>query len=204
MLNDSNAPPALVALAGDVQAWTDLYLAALEEVGLLRPDDQAPPIRENPLVVSQMAAIASGLIAGPAGEEIRGSGNLLEFFDQIRAWYGHDPQLRGEQEVPDSADFDLGLTLPTHFEAFNIYVPFQDCRPDIPEFVEIPPVNFTTYLDPAAAGTARLATMTGPTVFGDEQYLPASERLPYTVYFQNAATSSRSASEVRIVTELDR
>src|SRR5262249_50726191 len=47
ILADTTASTALVLLAADETAWSQLYLAALEEAGLLRPDDQAPAVRET-------------------------------------------------------------------------------------------------------------------------------------------------------------
>jgi hypothetical protein len=43
VLADPTANPALLALAADKDGWSEGFLAALEEAGLLRPDDQAPP-----------------------------------------------------------------------------------------------------------------------------------------------------------------
>ncbi len=35
---------------------------------------------------------------GPAGQEVKSSGDLLGFFDDIRRWYGHDPAQMSEIE----------------------------------------------------------------------------------------------------------
>jgi hypothetical protein len=48
ILNDPTATPALLVLASSATDWPLAYLAALEQVGLLRPVDEAPPIRELP------------------------------------------------------------------------------------------------------------------------------------------------------------
>src|SRR5262249_20921341 len=42
ILADATALPALSTLAANRDAWGQLYLASLEEAGLLRPDGQAP------------------------------------------------------------------------------------------------------------------------------------------------------------------
>ena len=78
-------------LAADATNWTDLYLTALTQAGLLRPVDTPPEVRDNPLVTSLMATLASGLLAGPAGQPIITGGNLVQFFEQVRTWYGNDP-----------------------------------------------------------------------------------------------------------------
>ena len=53
------------------------YLGALEEGGLLRPEDEAPPIRRDPKVVSTLAVLASGVLVGPAGGLIARSPSSL-------------------------------------------------------------------------------------------------------------------------------
>jgi len=170
ILTDDTATSSLVALAADPQAWATLYLGALEEAGLLRAEDEAPPVREDPLLMSLMSTLAAGILVGPAGDEIVTSGSAAAFFENVREWYGHDSELiypgwdNTEAPPPERDEFELNLTLPTHFEAFNTYVPFAECRPDIPEFVQVPPVDFQSFFDPAAEGTGRLASLTGPLV----------------------------------------
>ena len=45
--------------------------------------------------------------------------------------------------------------------------------------------------------------MTGPLGYGSQQFLPLGVPLPYTIDFENSATASSTAGEVRIVTKLD-
>lgn len=52
IFNDPEAAQSLVILAADANTWTTAYLAALEEAGLLRPEEEAPPIRESAQVIS--------------------------------------------------------------------------------------------------------------------------------------------------------
>jgi hypothetical protein len=109
-----------------------------------------------------MAVIASGALFGPAGEEIRAEGDLRDFFDRLRGWYGHNPDLLAEIErydprvtgegcppspgvpvpaLPDFADFDLGLSQRTHFETFRVFspwVPFERRGAGLPPQFEIP------------------------------------------------------------------
>ena len=40
-------------------------------------------------LVSLMAILAAGILFGPAGSEIRSDGDLLGFFEKVRALYGH-------------------------------------------------------------------------------------------------------------------
>ena len=119
-----------MTLAADRRLWNQAYLASLEQSGLLRPDGSVPPISRDPRIISLMATLAAGLLAGPAGGELI-SGNAatgqsaLELFDRIRQWYGHDPQLIAPSgslygsDLPDLASYDLGLSQPTHLQALR-------------------------------------------------------------------------------------
>ena len=79
ILDSDERPGSLLALAGDEQAWVDLYLAALEQAGLLAAEDGvAPPIRERQYIVSLMTNLASGILFGPAGSDIRSDADLLD------------------------------------------------------------------------------------------------------------------------------
>src|SRR3546814_1846883 len=91
ILAADDAPPGLLALAASEADWVNLYLAALEDAGLLRPEGDVPPIRTEAHIVSLMATLASGILYGPAGSEIRSTGDYIGFFEQVRALYGHQP-----------------------------------------------------------------------------------------------------------------
>jgi hypothetical protein len=104
ILESDSAPGPLLALAGDENTWVDLYLAALEDAGLLRPEGSTPPIRTQQHIVSLMATIASGILFGPAGTEIRSDADLLGFFENLRELYGHDQDLMAEIEYWDSRE----------------------------------------------------------------------------------------------------
>ncbi|MFH1842062.1 MAG: Ig-like domain-containing protein, partial [bacterium] len=144
ILQSDSSPGPLLALAADEGIWVDLYLAALEDAGLLRPEGATPPIRNQQHIVSLMSTLASGILFGPVGTEIRSDADLLGFFDQLRELYGHDQDLMAEIEkwdpresecfggavpipaLPVFDDYNQALTQPTHFEAFRIYVPWID------------------------------------------------------------------------------
>ncbi|MGV2388644.1 MAG UNVERIFIED_CONTAM: hypothetical protein LVR29_11035 [Microcystis novacekii LVE1205-3] len=93
-----------------------------------------------------MATLATGILAGPEGDRITTNGDLVGFFEKVRKWYGHNPTKIGQQLPPNPQDYDLGLTQDTHFEAFNIYVPFSNklgsARLDLPPFVASSPAKF--------------------------------------------------------------
>ncbi|MCR5864424.1 pre-peptidase C-terminal domain-containing protein [Aquincola sp. J276] len=230
ILQDPTANAALVNLAAGSGRWVDAYLGALEESGLLRQEDQAPPIREDAKVISLMAVLSSGVLVGPAGHEIAGAPSLAAFFEQVHRWYGDAPRtmsplvgvdLResidcGEYGIPvpkiPTADmFDMKLSRPTHFQALNIFSPGRGAGADLtvdPGFSSLQSSDRLTALELQAlfdriAQKVEGAAIVGPTGQGDRQYVPADTALPYTVRFSNPAEAAITANEVRIETRLD-
>ena len=231
--HDSSVTPALTTLAADREDWGNLFLAALEEGGLLRDVDDVPPIREQERMVSLMATLSSGILIGPAGQEIATSGRLLEFFEQVREWYGHDASQMGEVEfydprtsrcqdgeipvpaIAEFEDYDLGLSRQTHFEAFRVYVPwiaFEERGAGLPPDFQIngpQPVDGDEFAALDLSGylegdaAAGLASISGPQTLDTGGWLPLGQRLPYTVSFANSPEASRYVQEVRVVTQLD-
>ncbi len=201
ILQDSTASLPLRNLASDTNLWTTSYLAALEEAGILRAVDDVPPIREAPHVLSLMATLTSGILAGPAGEEIITGGGLVDFFAQVRAWYGHDAD-QMQAGDPERDDFDLGLSQPTHYESFNIYVPFATCRVDLPQSVDVP-VPDTSRLLAGQGVNSPSVRVAGPFGSGAQQFVPTETNLPYTIEFQNPSSSEATTAQVRITTQLD-
>ncbi|MEY8838360.1 CARDB domain-containing protein, partial [Cribrihabitans sp. XS_ASV171] len=234
ILAADEAPAPLVAIVADPDLWVDFYLAGLEQAGILRDEADIPPIRERQEILSLMATLASGILFGPAGQDIRSDGDILGFFEQLRTFYGHDENLMAEIEywderqsdcyigevpvpaLPEFADYDMGLTNQTHFEAVRIYspwVPFEDRGQALPvDFMNQSPatvdgdefeiLDFSDYFaDPANTGA--LASISGPQTLETEGWLPASEDLPFTVKFENDAASSTFANQIEVVTQLD-
>ena len=115
----------------------------MKQAGLLRPEDEAPPIRDQAHLVSLLATLAGGILIGPAGSEVRSSGDLVAFFDQLRTWYGDDPNRLATDRthrqphlragvlcsacpgVPSYEQYDLHLSQPTQYETFRVYSPWQ-------------------------------------------------------------------------------
>ena len=85
ILDDANAPPGLLTLAADADAWQELYLESLVESGLLRASDVPPPARERVATISLMATLATGVLAGPGGAATtrRQLARLLRFAAQM-------------------------------------------------------------------------------------------------------------------------
>ncbi len=147
ILADASAPSTLAVLAADEAQWVQGWLAALEASGLLRPADEAPPIRLQPQVMSLNATLATGILLSKGGESYRTQADLLGFFTKVQQWYGdtarwagdpiaaHAPvdysETRhsddgGEVEVPvpvapKPADYDQHATQDTHFISFDVF-----------------------------------------------------------------------------------
>ncbi len=201
ILQDPQASRALMLLASDLESWTGLYLTALEQAGLLRPEDQPPEVRDNPKVISLMSVLAAGVLAGPAGNQIITSGNLLEFFAQVRRWYGDNPNLVGSGGPPPAEMFDLKVSSRTVHEAFNIFVNFGKCQLDL-QGGGTAPTDFAPFFAAQAGGTQSVG-ITGPVGQGDQQFVPLGLPLPYTVRFENVSGAARAVGEVRVLVPLD-
>jgi len=147
ILADATAPSALSVLAADSDQWVAGWLGALEAAGLLRPQSEAPPIRDNPKVVSLNATLATGILLARGGEDYRTQADLLGFFAKVQQWYGDTAKWAGdpnalkdgieyteirtddqgnEVEIPvpkmaDPAAFDRHAAQDTQFLNFNIF-----------------------------------------------------------------------------------
>ena len=194
---------------------------------MLQPAGAAPLIRQDPQISSLVATLATGILAGPAGAEVRTTGSLADFFADVRRWYGHDETLLAEVDgetengnpiaaLPDFEAFDLGLSQKTHFQAFRVYapwIPFEDRGAGIPADFQIAgvpltdgepfvPLDLGAYLE-SQGRISGLAALTGPFTGETGGYLPAAQPLPYAVSFQNDPSSTTLVREIRIVAQLD-
>ncbi|MDX1785889.1 MAG: CARDB domain-containing protein, partial [Roseovarius sp.] len=230
VLADAGATPALQTLAADADAWTDGFLAALETAGLLRDEADAPPVFEQTRVTSLIAQLSQGLLLGPAGDEVRSGGDLVDFYAQVRGWYGDTPDQLAPIDrydirlppqglpfdvpvaaLPDFADFDQGLSRPTTFTAFNVYSPWLgEGAVNLPDFGSDATTSELEALDldrfREIAGIAQgegAAWLRGPVGAGDDNWVPEDAALPHEVGFELDEASPRPARELRIVTTLD-
>nr|WP_322865701.1 CARDB domain-containing protein [Aquicoccus sp. G2-2]MEA1112959.1 CARDB domain-containing protein [Aquicoccus sp. G2-2] len=228
VLADAAAAPALQTLAADADGWTDGFLKALMDAGLLREEADAPPVFEQARVASLVATLAQGLVLGPAGDEIRSSGDLAQFYAQIRAWYGSSttgeaaPVARYDlrapprgvpfdvpvPKLPEAADFDLGLSHATSFTAFNIYAPWVgDDAVNLPDFgsdattSELVPLDLERLTEIEAAQGA--AYLRGPAVATGGEWVPGGAALPHEIGFSLDSEAPQPTRELRIVTKLD-
>ena len=218
--------------------------ASAAEFSALLPEGGVPPLREHPLIISLVAVLGSGILAGPAGQTIRTSGDLPGFFDSVRAWYGHVAGLETEYDStlptyksptfesnptcpaeltnvnliparPTLEDFDLGLTSPTHFSTYDVYVPWISwvARNRLPANYaidgitiyqpdEFETLDFSNYLAPQAT-TSGLVSLVGPNTSETNGYVPLDAKLPHTIHFQNDPQATTYTNEVRIVIPID-
>ncbi len=241
ILADPTASTALTTLAADQSTWEDMYLASLEQTGILQPTGTAPPISTEPQVISAVATLATGILAGPAGQQIITDGSLSDFFNEVKTWYGNTPGvtapstnpppsftsnslgifglLQNANPIPDLptySQYNLGTSLPTTFESFNVYVPWvswglrangipadyaiNGVTPDNTQ--SFFPLNLDQYY--ANAGSfAGEASMTGPFTVETGGFVPVSQALPFTVNFQNDPSASSYTHQIRITVPLD-
>ncbi|WP_198080418.1 CARDB domain-containing protein, partial [Acinetobacter calcoaceticus] len=96
ILQDTSASTNLKALAADGAQWAQGWLAALEDAGLLRPENQAPAIKESIQVLSLTANLASGILLSKAGESFQTKASVLSFFEQMQKWYGDTSKWAGD------------------------------------------------------------------------------------------------------------
>ena len=93
--NDRGRRRRSLTLAADRDAWRDLSWPRSSRPACSGRRTPLPPIRDRPKIVSLMATLAAGILIGPAGKEIVSTGNLADFFERIRTWYGNNPGLLG-------------------------------------------------------------------------------------------------------------
>jgi hypothetical protein len=237
----NHVSPALTTLAADQSTWEEMYVASLEQTGLLLPDGSAPPLTTDPKIISVVATLSAGILAGPAGQKVLTNGSLSDFFNQVRRWYGNNPSLTAPidpsapgftsnslgflgllqnpnpiPKLPTFAQYNLGLSLPTTFEAFNVYVPWvgwglrangipadyaiNGITPDNTQHFF--PLNLDQYYANAGFG-AGAASMTGPFTVDTNGFVPVGQPLPFTVNFQNDPSATTDSHEVRVTVPLD-
>ena len=240
ILADPTASPALFTLAANQSTWEDMYLASLEQAGTLLPEGTAPPIRTEQQIVSVVATLAEGVLIGPAGQQVLSDGSLIDFFNDVKTWYGNTPStlaptndpppgftsnslsifgwLPNDNPIPNLPTFDqfnLGTSLPTTFETFNVYspwVPWEE-RSGIPAnyaIDDIVPTNTQSFLPlnleqyyANAGAYAGEASISGPFTDETANFVPVNQPLPFTVNFQNDPSASSDTHQIRITVPLD-
>ncbi|MCH2167041.1 MAG: tandem-95 repeat protein [Oceanicola sp.] len=169
LLADPAASPELFAVAADGELWSDLYIGALEDAGVLRLQDGVPPVREQPLVASMLSTLAQGALAGPLGGQATGAGGARGLFEALTALYAGDAGVQAALlgqgpiqldvhdgtpfvAVQDAEAFDMGLEGATASRQTRLFmVPSGDLQPqDISVGAE--PEEIISALGPDAIG----------------------------------------------------
>ena len=198
ILADSNAPAMLKLAAANQTDWEDGYLQALENTGQLRPADMPPAALAVPAISSLMSTIGAGILAGPAGQSIIAANNLDSFFSEVLTWYGNTPGATGSTALPSESTFDLQLSHPTHFEAFKITV-----GQPLDASVAAPPTSSLADFFGLTAAASQSITMTGPSGYGGDNFVPANAPLPYSIQFMSPVGGQGPESQIQIVDQLD-
>jgi len=191
---DASAPAVFVTAAGDPVAWEAAWLAALTDAGLLRPEHEPPRLRDMPEFASLVTTVSAALLASPAGITFRsGTTDLASFFEQVRAWYGHDPEAFGGAEPPAFEDVDMGLSHPTHFEAFTIRIGM----PREVTAVQPTDININDYFG-LTGELADTVALDGPNGYGSRDLVPANTPLPYVLTARNPADAEVPVRTLRV------
>ncbi|HLF95978.1 MAG TPA: CARDB domain-containing protein, partial [Methylococcaceae bacterium] len=191
ILADSEAPSGLAVLAADEAQWTAGWLGALESAGLLRPAGEAPPIRDNPKVISLNATLASGILLAKGGEDYRTQGDVLGFFAKVQQWYGDTAKYAGDPGAAKTAVDYTEVRIDDEGNEAHIPVPVMadpaDFTPDAAHATHF--LNFNVY----AGGRAELEYLRHVGVL-DEEFRPvAAQSLNLSQYLQQAAEQNAEA-----------
>ena len=202
------AQSALVSIAGDSQAFTDLYLQALVENGLLREEDTPPIADTSADNINLFFSLVGGILGGETGAAIiddaalglaSAGTNLEAFVELIREYYGHTPEVTGGGgNVPLFEDYDLGLSNPTSFVTFEL----RAGPPPLFEAGEIAD-EIAFNLNDLGEQVGDSTSLDGPRGFGDENFVPIDTPLPYSVTTQYDTDAVDAVREIRILVPLD-
>ncbi|HUB24490.1 MAG TPA: CARDB domain-containing protein, partial [Tepidisphaeraceae bacterium] len=198
ILSDPNAPQILQLAAADETNWDDAYLQALEDTGQLLPSDAPPQAQTSTAISSLMSIITAGLLGQPAGQSIIAAGNIDQFFAEVLSWYGSNDSLYGSSGLPMESTFDQGLSNPTHFEAFKIQVGENVNDTEISP----PAANLASFFGITSAQSENVS-ITGPSGYGSDNFVPLETPLPYSISFQSPAGSAGAQSQIQILEQLD-
>ncbi len=129
ILADDNAAAGLRGIAGDAEQFNGLYLQALTDLGLLRPEDAPPYADDRADNVSAFFVAVGGLLGGDAGQGIVSEAaqsiatagqSLGQLMEQLRVYYGHTVDAHGGGAVADGGNYDLGAANRTSFVTFTM------------------------------------------------------------------------------------
>ncbi|MBN2450718.1 MAG: putative Ig domain-containing protein, partial [Lentisphaeria bacterium] len=198
ILADSGAPELFVEAAAQAVAWEAGWLAALTDTGLLRPEHEPPRLREMPEFAGLVNTAGAAMLAMPQGSLYRSqTSDLGAFFERVRAWYGHLADVHRGSDPPTLEDVDMGLTHPTHFEAFMV-------RVGLPKNVsaeDAAPVTYTDYFG-LTGELGDSVDLAGPNGAGEADFVPAGTPLPYVLSIQNPLDAEEAVHTLRAYIEV--
>ncbi len=206
ILADIDAPNQLVSIAGDGEAFADLFLAALADVGLLRDEDAPPTATPTSDNVNLFFSALGGLLGGDAGSGIiddaavelaTAETTLVTLVERLRGYFGHTADVFGGGALPTFDQYDLAAPNPTSFIAFELraVVPDDD-RGEVADTILF-------NLDDFGQQVGDSITITGPTGVDVDNFVPFETPLPYSVTATYDSESSDAANEIRILVPLD-
>ncbi|MEL6111008.1 MAG: hypothetical protein AAFU85_33795, partial [Planctomycetota bacterium] len=205
---EAQAYAALVAIASDESSFVDLYLQALVENGLLRPEDTPPVADGSADSINSFFTAVGGLLGGETGAGIvveagldleSASDNLTVFIELLRGYYGHTPEVTaGGGSVPLFEDYDQGLSNPTSFATFEL-------RAGPPPLFEVGEVadDIVFDLDDLGEEVGDTVELIGPNGVDQPNFVPFETPLPYTITAEYDSDSVDAVREVRIIVPLD-
>src|SRR5262249_25886492 len=142
--------------------------------------------------------------------------NAPQFTQDSHSFSGILTNLNPVPALPTFAQYDQGLSHPTAFEAFNIYVPWipwEKRGAGIPPHFQVSginpnngqplvPLNLSPYFAASGSQTG-LASLVGPFTVDTGGFVPRGQPLPFTVNFQNDPQATTHVNQVRVVINLD-
>ncbi|PNY36139.1 hypothetical protein C2E31_14500 [Rhodopirellula baltica] len=202
-----NSLSALQAFASDADAFFSLYLDALTDQGLLRPEDRPPTADGKAENINAFFSVIGGLLGSETGRGIiddanigpaTAASNMEWFIEQLRALHGHTPDANSGGAVPDFEAFDLGLGNPTSFVTFEL-------RAGPPPLIESGEVadEIAFNLEGLGESVGSDVQLTGPTGFGRDNFVPIATPLPYTAKATYDVDAVDAAREIRVLIPLD-
>ncbi|MFN0127301.1 MAG: Ig-like domain-containing protein [Verrucomicrobiales bacterium] len=141
--------------------------------GMLRPEDQPPPLVAQPVLATFQAVLAAGLLGGELGQDIIVSGTVTDFFAKIREW--HTPPLRVLPAAAGADAYDFDKESPTSVMGFVLEI----LHPEDPNDIVAP------------AG------------YGPQHFVRGDEPLSYQIRFENHESATAPVSQIIIRQLLD-
>ena len=203
--SDASAPVGLKSIASNAATFAELYLTALTDLKLLRPEDVPPDADLTANNVNAFFIAVGGLLGGDVGDGIledakqnfgTASQSLGSLIERLRGYYGHTENVYGGG-FPAFEQYDQRLGNPTSFAAFKLRA--GEPREDIGATAASSVFNSSDL----GQFVNQSVEMRGPTGFGPQNMVPLATPLPYTISATYDSNSTEPAREIRIIVPLD-